>query len=380
MINVMTASNSSYTKYLFPQLVSLSKNIKSEKGNFFYFYNVISDEILKELEDFCQNLGNISFYPIKVSENIDLYNELASRGGGAPNGGGLFPFEVYFCLDCYRYLPTWVDRILYIHTGDILFISPFSEFYFSDFHGKSLTIELSTSRFIKEKVAGKYAYYDESDFEQYVRKYAGIDGAYFNSGSFLVNVEKQRILNRDITYFINKKNKIADYTLSEKGKTPEKLYFGDQAFFSYVYLGDVNIFDNLYKNGVNLRKYNYSWVSKFWKNKIGRVEIEPCIIHFDGRFKPWQLEKDFFKKKLPNNITEENFLNGLTGFGPIAFKTYYEKYWKFAINSPYYLEMKKIAEMSSETLRNTYLLSENNGVNLKKQVIDLKRQVDDLKE
>lgn len=84
-INVMTACDEGHAKYIFPQLVSLSKVNTNHKINFFLLYNRVSNETINKLVEFSETLG-LKFYPCLVDKNIDEYTLLASSAGGGGTG------------------------------------------------------------------------------------------------------------------------------------------------------------------------------------------------------------------------------------------------------------------------------------------------------
>lgn len=88
-INIMTACDNNYVDLLYPQLKSIEQTQAQHKINFFLLFNRISEEKLEMLKEYIKKLNNITFYPIKITEDISAYNRLASAGGGTPSGDDL---------------------------------------------------------------------------------------------------------------------------------------------------------------------------------------------------------------------------------------------------------------------------------------------------
>ncbi|MGY3712600.1 hypothetical protein [Lactococcus petauri] len=95
-INVMTACDEGYAKYIFPQLVSLSKIKTNHKINFFLLYNRVSTEVIDKLVEFSKTLSGLEFYPCFVDKNIEEYTLLASSAGGGGLGKSIFLMKFIF--------------------------------------------------------------------------------------------------------------------------------------------------------------------------------------------------------------------------------------------------------------------------------------------
>lgn len=194
-MNIMTACDESYAKYILPQLASIKESLSEYRVNFFLLYSRISQETIQLIESFTDTIKCIDFYPCYIDANIDknieAYNLIASSGGGGTSGKSTYPYEIYFWLNCQNYLPKTIDRVLYIHSADIIFLGDISKFYFSTFNGKLLTVELTSSKAVKEKKDGIPILYKSEDRAKFIKS-RKINYNYFNSGSIMINVEKFR--------------------------------------------------------------------------------------------------------------------------------------------------------------------------------------------
>lgn len=375
-INVMTACDEGYAKYIFPQLVSLSKIKTNHKINFFLLYNRVSTEVIDKLVEFSKTLSGLEFYPCFVDKNIEEYTLLASSAGGGGTGQKYFPYEVYFPLDCHNYLPNWVDRILYIHAADIIFVEDFSEYYFSDFNDKAITAEITARNFIKQIDNGKPLLYSIDEHLEFLKKNSLLQ--YFNSGTFMINVDKFRKQKRTLDFYLDMRKLI----IENRPKVSNGMYYdGDQAFFSFAFLGDVNSFRGVSDDEINMRVYNYSPFVKQLRHVFKRTEqSEHRIIHFDGRFKPWSIEPNFFEKgNIPGNVNEMNFLKRLHSFTPVAFKDYYALYWKFAEETPFFNEMLKDSKLLSSNIKRTYLVAVSSDIRHRAKVVKLTEELNQVK-
>ncbi|MDT2552353.1 glycosyltransferase family 8 protein [Lactococcus petauri] len=374
-INVMTACDEGYAKYIFPQLVSLSKVNTNHKINFFLLYTRVSNETINKLVEFSETLG-LKFYPCLVDKNIDEYTLLASSAGGGGTGQKYFPYEVYFPLDCHNYLPNWVDRVLYIHAADVIFVEDFSEYYFSDFNDKAITVEITARNFIKQVEDGKPHFYSTEEHLEFLNKNSLLQ--YFNSGTFMINVDKFRKKQRTLDFYLDMRKLIIE---NRPKILNGKYYDGDQAFFSFAFLGDVNSFRGVSDNEINMRVYNYSPFVKQLRYAFKRTEqLEHRIIHFDGRFKPWSIEPDFFEKgNIPGNVNETNFLKRLHSFTPAAFKEYYTLYWKLVEETPIFNEMIKDSKLLSSNIKRTYLVAVSSDIRHIEKNLELTQELNDVK-
>lgn len=359
----MTYCDDNYAKFIYPQLVSISEVQAEFEINFFLLQSRVSDETVNALVKFSNTLPNINFVNIKVTDELEKYNEIASHGANSPYGRKLFPYEMYFTLAAHKYLPKDIERVFYIQTGDILLVSDVSDYYYSDFKGKSLTVEMANSRMYK----ADGSMHDEKSFEYFINRYQNMAGV-FNSGNYMINVERMRERNISLDDYIKLANRIGSLLREPK---PQMWYFSDQTFYSVAFLGEINSLHDGLEQDFNSRPYNFSVYVKSARNKVGKnsMQIQDIkILHYDGPYKPWNIDEDLFEGNVPKEINEENYLNGLTSFTPAAFGNEFKTYWKYVKQTPIYEELKHDAKIYSSALKYPYLVAEAAAINLKKKV------------
>jgi len=266
------------------QLLSIANNLLSSKQgkytevHYYLFYSRISEELIKSLHIYCETLG-IAFHNIFIADT-DLYAELASKGGS-------WSYEAYFSLECYRYLPKEVDRILYIDAADVLILGDIGEYYFSDFDGCSLIV--TPGRYKPPGVI--FEKDDLSDDEQR----AGILRGLFNSGSYVINVDKMRRANVPLSDYIVFKKAL------EEIYPNNNIYFGDQGLLSAVFVGDIKYFE--YPKIKNIWYQPYNFCIWFFDRSAeicgGNPWYIPRILHFSGNIKPWKFTSENDKELKP---------------------------------------------------------------------------------
>jgi len=285
-INIMSSCDENYAKLVPVQLLSIADNLLSSRQgkykevHYYLFYSRISENIIESLRKYCETLG-IVFHNIYIADT-ELYAELASKGGG-------WSYEAFFSLECYRYLPVEVDRILYIDAADVLILGDIGEYYFLDFDDRSLIV---TPGRYNAKNADIFTKDDLSDEEPR----AGILRGLFNSGSYVINVDKMRKANIPLSDYIEFKK-----ALEEIYPNNNNIYFGDQGLLSAVFVGDIKYFG--YPKIKNLWYQPYNFCMWFFDRSAeicgGNPPYIPRIIHFAGSIKPWKLTSENEKELKP---------------------------------------------------------------------------------
>ena len=307
----MSSCDENYAKLLPVQLLSIADNLIFTRLNyvihFYLFYSRVSPETIEYLNKYCDYLG-IVFHKILISD-ARPYEELASNGGVASKSGW-WPHEAYFTVECHKYLPPRVNRILYIDAADVLILADIGEYYFDSFDDCSLIATCA-------RYKSDFSIFEKSDLG--VNWYrAGILRGLFNSGSYVVNIKKMRRENLTVGDYIALKNALA-------GIYPEKdeIYFGDQGLLSAAFAGDIKYFAYPEIKDVYYQPYNFCmWFFDRQNQTDGKnPQYAPAVLHFAGGVKPWTLtnenEKDlkpgqrpfyeiyrFYASHIPSNIAE----------------------------------------------------------------------------
>jgi len=289
----MTSCDENYAKLVPVQLLSIADNLLSPQMNydihFFFFYSRVNEEIINQLNTYCDSL-NIIFHKIYISDVL-LYEELASKGGTASKTGA-WPYEAYFTVECHKHLPLDVDRILYIDAADVLILGDISEYYFDDFEDCSLIV---TCARYKTDNNGNALTFERDDLSNEEYR-LGILRIIFNSGSFILNIDKMRRENLTINDFIYLKNALIDFYPDK-----DEIYFGDQGLLAAAFVGDIKYF--AYPEVKNLWYQPYNFCIWFFDRATeicgGNPWYIPRILHFAGGIKPWKLTSENEKDLKP---------------------------------------------------------------------------------
>ncbi len=288
-INMMTSCDENYAKLVPVQLVSIADNLLDThpqggyEVHFYLFHSRIGAEWVDKIHWYCGTLG-IVFHEIRIADAAP-YIQLASKGGG-------WSYEAYFSLECNRYLPPEVDRILYIDAADVLIAGDIGAYYFPDFDGCSLRV--TCSRF-KENTDGNMSLYSSDDLGNKELR-PGILRGLFNSGSYVINVDKLRREQTSIADYLALSNALVDMHPGN-----DQIYFGDQGLLSAAFVGDIQYF--AYPIAQNLWFQPYNFCIWFFDRSTevcgGNPWYTPKILHFAGGMKPWLFSSENESKLKP---------------------------------------------------------------------------------
>lgn len=308
----MTSCDDKLAKQVPVLLQSIADNLSHKKVNFFLFHSSVSDEKIQIFHKLCEHYGNISFYGVVVP-NPEIYVKLAKRGGG-------WAGEAYYSLCAHLLLPEEVDRILYIDAGDVLVTGDISQYYDADFENKSIIATM-----ISNKVYADHAEAFESDDMAIKECLDQILRGLFNSGSYVLNLEKIRKDGYTLGDFCYLSDRIAEIQNKE-----EKVYFGDQGLLSAAYVGDIKYYDFPRIQDIWYMPYNFClW---YFNRENTPLNYEPKIIHFAGApFKPWCGKYETFVE----HFQDEDQLRDLADLKQ-GQASYYEMWYGYA---------KKVAEI-----------------------------------
>ena len=305
-VNIMTSCDGNLMKYIPIQLEAIADNLADKKIEFYLFHNgseLAEVDKLKAIE-----YKNITFHDVIV-EDIQSYESIANRGG---NWCG----AAYYSLCAYQYLPADMDRILYIDAGDVLIIDNIDEYYFADFEDKSL---IATSIACKSE-SGNPSFFTRDDlFDKPCLE--RIARGIFNSGSYVINLNKMR----KIRYTLKDYTNWAELIYESTGR-PNQAFFGDQGFLSLVFVGDVKFFTD--SQTIDLFYIPYNFGLWYFDKCPHKLNYEPAIVHFIGDeiFKPWKGEYPLFLK----GIQSAAELHDFTGLKSEQVE-YYDLWYKYAL-------------------------------------------------
>jgi lipopolysaccharide biosynthesis glycosyltransferase len=327
----MTSCDNNIVQYILPQLVSLQENMSDYDLHYYLVHCRIDPENVKMLEDFAKSNTGINFHEIKL-EDTSLYEAVAINGGP-------WPCEAYFTLRVQDYMPDDVDRVWYIDAGDIVICGDAAPYYFTAFEGNSLIV--TPTGYKKDSVSGTEILFTRDDIITLA------DRPMFNSGSYIIDVEKFRREGYD-------KN---DYLYLSEALIPHAkhkffAYLGDQGFLAAAFVEDMLLYGYPEIMDAGYMPYNYktSFYGFFKRNPI----CDPVVLHYDIKVKPWVAR---FSSEVIDTIIDKPdfFANNLVAPIPqILYLTaqhtrHCETWWKYAKDTPIYNETNTKATITAES-------------------------------
>ncbi len=180
-------------------------------------------------------------------------------------------------------------------------IDNIDDYYFDDFEGKSIIA--TALRYIRSN--GQVVPYEKEDLMR-GDLFAEIAHGLFNSGSYVINLEKLRNENYTIDNYLlcaemmyDIKDHIPkDYFKDQKhlGHWGDQVYWGDQGFLSLMFVGDIKYFAYPKTKNIMYMPYNFGiW----YFNRSDILQYNISIIHYtgDGEKKPWYMKFPKFLKR-----------------------------------------------------------------------------------
>lgn len=300
--NIMTSCDDNLVPYVAVGLTAMAHNLKDARIEFFFLHSRVSQKNLNMLKAICDKLedGKIHFHEIRV-QNLEVYLELAKYGMSWAN-------EAYYSLGAHLLLPEDVDRVLYLDAGDTLIIDDIEPYYNHDFQDKSI---IATCIRYKPRHA-KLELYSAEDLGDWDKRLPEILRGIFNSGSYMMNLDKMRKDGRtlaDYQYLLTVLREIC-------GENNHNIYWGDQGFLSAAFVGDIQYYD--FEETQDLWNMPYNFCLWYYDQRNEKPAYSPAILHFAGTaFKPWDgtypifLER-FQKKERLRSMNE--LRNGQAGY------------------------------------------------------------------
>lgn len=268
--NIMTSCDNGLINYVAISISAMAKNLKDDEIDFYFFHSRVDDKNIKMLKDLCNEFDNIKFNEIRVP-NAEIYDAFATYGGG-------WVGEAYYSLCAHLLLPESMDRIMYLDAGDVLILGDISDYYNCDFEDKSLVV--TGARYKMQD--NQLTMFDRGDLENYKDGLLGMLRGLFNSGSYVLNLNKMR---KDGL-------KLKDYEVlvdTLKGlfeKDNKNIYFGDQGLLSVAFVGDMKYYG--FPNIRNIWYMPYNFCMWYYDRLESRPDYLPSVVHFAGSFKPWE--------------------------------------------------------------------------------------------
>lgn len=301
----MTSCDENLMKLIPVQLEAISANLSNRQINFYLFHDGKNTSYVNKLKKI--KYQNIKFFDVIV-ENLEIYEEIAKKGG-------YWCGAAYYTLCAQNYLPEDMDRIWYIDAGDIIVVGDVDDYYFADFEDKSLIV---TSILWKIE-NGKSDLFTRDDLV-YKNYLDGIARGIFNSGSYILNLNKMRKKNYTLQSYAH----LSELIYNARGKLP-RTYYGDQGFLSIIYAGDLKCFG--YPEIMNPSYMPYDF-GIWYFDKFDKLDYEVKVIHYIGNniFKPWYGKYQTFLKR----FQDKNKLNDLTKLNEKQIP-YYNTWYQYAL-------------------------------------------------
>jgi len=336
-VNIMTSCDDRIIQYIYPQLVSIEENMCDCDVHYYLVHCRINPDNVRTLETFIKEKTNITFHEIRVLET-SLYEALAVNGGP-------WPCEAYFTLRVQDYMPDDVDRVWYIDAGDVIICGDASPYYFSDFEGNSMIV--TPGIYKTNPVSGMQEIYTRDDILEIS------DGKLFNSGSYVLDVEKFRREGYGSDDYLY----LADL-LKQNAKHEFYAYMGDQGFLAAAFVEDTMLYGYSERMDIGYMPYNY--VTSFYGQHRRTPVCDPVVLHYSMMAKPWVVR--FSAEVIDKIIDTPGFItNNLVAPIPqIIYMTpqhlrHCEVWWKYVKDTPIYEEANTRARITADSWIKHYL-------------------------
>ena len=251
-MNILVTLDKGYLTQLCVMLKSLMMNNQESLVHVYVLHQSLTDNQLLEVKNSVDE-DRLTLIPIQVTEDMVALFPTSKR----------YPSEMYFRLFAYNYLPSHLDRILYLDP-DIVIINSLKELYHMPFDQLYF---MACSHVFKggQKLNS-------------IRLKMPKDTPYFNSGVILMNLP----LLRDKMDM----KAIFDYVIQNR----IRLFLPDQDVFSVLYGKYTKLLDTLVYNLSDRYKILYDLRQGKKEDKITPewINNNSVIIHYCSRNKPWK--------------------------------------------------------------------------------------------
>ncbi len=274
--NIMTSCDDNLADKVAVSITSMVKSLTGSHIDFYLLESNVSQKNIDMLNALCRKLNGetqIDFHDIKVPDS-PIYSELAKYGGGWSN-------EAYYPLVAHLLLPKDMDKIMYIDAGDVIIIDDIAPFYDYGFDGNSILV--TCGRYVVMDDGVHLRFCTEDDLSDHVNMLPGILRGLFNSGSYMLNLDKMRKDERTLEDYLFLARTLRDIVGSDK----EQVYFGDQGLMSAAFVGDIQYYSDDYC-GMTVFYMPYNFCLWYYNDDDVKAPYNTPIVHFAGsKFKPW---------------------------------------------------------------------------------------------
>lgn len=274
-MNILVTLNAHYLKPLQVMLTSLFMNNAHEDFTIYLIHSSIPEKQLQLLEQFVCHQGH-SLVIVETDKTLFANAPVVKH----------YSYEMYYRLLAYRFLPTELDRILYLDP-DILVLNPIRPLY-----------EANIDSYLY--AAAQHSFINIQEINKFRLNAYEMD-AYYNSGVLLMNLAKQRET-MDI-------NDIFAYVETYRNR----LVLPDQDVLNALYSPQIkNVDERLYN--YDARYYRYYKLKSGGRFDIDAVLQQTVILHFCGKKKPWHKNYNGKFHSLYKHYEKQAFLNKSLGF------------------------------------------------------------------
>ncbi|MDU2353534.1 MAG: glycosyltransferase family 8 protein [Anaerococcus sp.] len=252
-MNILVSCDTNYLNPLKTMLYSLFLT-NDNYINIYILHSSISDENIKELENYIKDKSNSKARLI----NLKVVDEFKKA-----HTTFYYTSEMYFRLIAYKYLPEDLDRILYLDP-DTLILNSLMDLYESDFEENYYMAAIHTIPTVQS--ANKARLILTSEKSDIVN--------YYNSGILMINLKKAREKSYD--------DKIINYI---EHSPKAGLMMPDQDLLNVVFRKKIKEISEL-KFNYDARRYSTYKVK--YGYELEDVMLDTAILHFCGKRKPWK--------------------------------------------------------------------------------------------
>jgi lipopolysaccharide biosynthesis glycosyltransferase len=317
-MNILMSCDDRIAKYVPALQASLYANHPNVKINIFLMHSKVSKQVVEVLKKFALDKGHTFTDIIPQSEDFEIFKKVDPKRLDA------FPVEAYYHFLAHKYLPSEVNRCLYLDI-DTICCGNFYDWYQTDFADH---FYISAHRYLKD------------------------DYRCFNTGVFIINLEKFRNENIDKSFYERKIENCVENNIT---------LFGDQEFLGFAFKDYKNNgFLFTHKVGINFRIYNDRDLS------LGLTSLNEkmYIIHYATSFKAWRyyLDETILNQYIGHYSNSTDFEFSVVTENILKL---YGLFWKYAKNAPFYNMIYAEAVVATKEMR---LRAEHHVISKKREL------------
>jgi lipopolysaccharide biosynthesis glycosyltransferase len=247
-MNILVTLNSNYVKPLKVMLRSLFFNNPNEEFNIYLMHSRLKDDELFDINQFVAKYGHQLF---NITIQADYFDEAPIIKH--------YTKEMYYRLLAYKFLPSNIDRILYLDP-DIIVINEIRSLFDLDISNHLYAAALHDIKSLNKVNKLRLLPYEIEE--------------YFNSGVLLINLDlhRKRINEKEIYEFVV--------------KNKSRLILPDQDIINALYSKCIKKIDETLFN-YDPRYFNYYRIASKGIFDMHYIVNNTSIIHFCGKKKPW---------------------------------------------------------------------------------------------